>query len=491
MMGSGKLSGLGLGLGLAEQQKGKMVKGEGFSPEGLGVLVVDDDPVCLLILDRMLRQCKYNVTTCSRATEALAILREKRENYDLVISDVYMPDMDGFKLLELIGLEMDLPVIMMSAVGETDVVMKGITHGACDYLLKPVRMEELRNIWQHVIRRRSGSRDLIKDEASGEWDDNEKALESHCDTDSSSKKRKEKLEFVDEQFDNMNSMKKARVIWSFELHQQFVNAVNVLGIDKAVPKRILEIMNVQGLTRENVASHLQKYRLYLKRLSGVNPQPLPVASFQASEGGHFKGSMHVQPGGRSSSTSTGTKSTTNLGIFGRSLGQLDDGTLTTLAQLQAFEQRQIAASRSQRLEGYEPMHVSQSHPIQPASANMEMVDFQQLPGLEFDLDLLMNPTPTIQPPTTISPATNLEDDFSLRAADATLGSSNPTRISADFGASFSFLPANSRFNMSDVPDSNFSVGSEEFLSNLSPRVCGSMLNTVFPNQEGKQTDPFL
>lgn len=71
------------------------------------------------------------------------------------------------------------------------------------------------------------------------------------------------------------------------MHQQFVNAVNQLGIDststlharvyihggsysEAVPKRILDLMDVEGLTRENVASHLQKYRLYLKRVQGIN-----------------------------------------------------------------------------------------------------------------------------------------------------------------------------------------------------------------------------
>lgn len=52
-----------------------------------------------------------SVTTCGRATDALLLLREDIGKFDLVISDVDMPDMDGFKLLELVGLEMDLPVI--------------------------------------------------------------------------------------------------------------------------------------------------------------------------------------------------------------------------------------------------------------------------------------------------------------------------------------------------------------------------------------------
>ncbi|WJX53714.1 Matrilysin, variant 2 [Trifolium repens] len=43
---------------------------------------------------------------------------------------------------------------VLSAYGDTKLVMKGISHGACDYLLKPVRLEELKNIWQHVIRKK-------------------------------------------------------------------------------------------------------------------------------------------------------------------------------------------------------------------------------------------------------------------------------------------------------------------------------------------------
>jgi SHAQKYF class myb-like DNA-binding protein len=56
------------------------------------------------------------------------------------------------------------------------------------------------------------------------------------------------------------SAKKQRLVWSSELHARFLNAVNHLGIQQAVPKTILQLMNVEGMTRENVASHLQKYR---------------------------------------------------------------------------------------------------------------------------------------------------------------------------------------------------------------------------------------
>mmetsp|Transcript_12114 Transcript_12114/g.36342 ORF Transcript_12114/g.36342 Transcript_12114/m.36342 type:complete len:531 (-) Transcript_12114:2592-4184(-) len=70
-----------------------------------------------------------------------------------------------------------------------------------------------------------------------------------------------------------------RMMWTPELHTRFLNAVNHLGTERAVPKTILALMNVEGLTRENVASHLQKYRAYLRRISGLPPGAhLPHAS---------------------------------------------------------------------------------------------------------------------------------------------------------------------------------------------------------------------
>ncbi|XP_039031806.1 two-component response regulator ARR12-like [Hibiscus syriacus] len=252
-------------------------------PIGMRVLAVDDDSICLKVLENLLRKCQYHVTTTNQAITALKMLRENRNRYDLVISDVNMPDMDGFKLLELVGLEMDLPVIMLSAHSDTKLVMKGISHGACDYLLKPVRIEELKNIWQHVVRKKKPdskdhSNSANQDKAHGGTGEAGPTSTSISDQ-KVNKKRKDQSEDEDEddednghENEDSSTQKKPRVVWSVELHRKFVSAVNQLSLDKAVPKKILDLMNVEGLTRENVASHLQKYRLYLKRLSSVATQ---------------------------------------------------------------------------------------------------------------------------------------------------------------------------------------------------------------------------
>lgn len=120
--------------------------------------------------------------------------------------------------------------------------MKGITHGACDYLLKPVRMQELRNIWQHVIRRRKSAgvqnnnvnneedsqKDQVTDSESSLWvkDHNERPKKRHKDQN----EENDNEENIQEN-ETSSSQKKPRVVWSIELHRKFVAAVNQLGID--------------------------------------------------------------------------------------------------------------------------------------------------------------------------------------------------------------------------------------------------------------------
>ncbi|KAH9683695.1 hypothetical protein KPL71_027765 [Citrus sinensis] len=172
----------------------------------------------------------FSVTKCNRAEIALDMLRTNKNGYDIVISDVHMPDMDGFKLLELVGLEMDLPVIMMCAHGSKEVVMKGVTHDACDYLTKPVRIEELKNIWQHVVRKRKNERKDLEQSGSVEGGAQqpkpfEESDDSYSVNEGTSNSRK------DEEEEAEKRLKKPRLVWSVELHQQFVSAVKELGFD--------------------------------------------------------------------------------------------------------------------------------------------------------------------------------------------------------------------------------------------------------------------
>ncbi|XP_019176330.1 PREDICTED: myb family transcription factor EFM-like [Ipomoea nil] len=71
---------------------------------------------------------------------------------------------------------------------------------------------------------------------------------------------------------NKQEQRKQRRCWSPELHQRFVNALDKLGgAQAATPKQIREIMNVDGLTNDEVKSHLQKYRLHVRRLTESPP----------------------------------------------------------------------------------------------------------------------------------------------------------------------------------------------------------------------------
>lgn len=132
---------------------------------------------------------------------------------------------------------------VMSADDGSEVVMKGITHGACDYLIKPIRIEPLRNIFQHVVRKRKYEwKDVERISNAEDVEQNQKVPEDGGYSSSANeghnwknvKKRKDEDEDESEEREESSS-KKPRVVWSVELHQQFVSAVNQLGIDSKKP----------------------------------------------------------------------------------------------------------------------------------------------------------------------------------------------------------------------------------------------------------------
>ena len=108
------------------------------------VMVVDDTPANLDLLDRMLRTAGYRVLAFPRGRLALEAAAETPPN--LVLLDVLMPDMDGFEVCRRMKTDprlADIPVLFISALGETHDKLRAFAAGGADYITKPFNVEEV------------------------------------------------------------------------------------------------------------------------------------------------------------------------------------------------------------------------------------------------------------------------------------------------------------------------------------------------------------
>jgi DNA-binding response OmpR family regulator len=115
------------------------------------VLVVDDDPPSVKMIAFLLREEGYDVVTADNGRAALEIVDQ--EPPDLLILDVMMPHVDGLEATRRIRQTLDVPIIILSAKGETVDKVIGLETGADDYLAKPFEPSELLARVKAVLRR--------------------------------------------------------------------------------------------------------------------------------------------------------------------------------------------------------------------------------------------------------------------------------------------------------------------------------------------------
>ncbi|XP_076908429.1 two-component response regulator ARR10-like [Bidens hawaiensis] len=180
------------------------------------------------------------VTLCKKPAEALKIIRNGEIKFNMVITEInFLPDdMDGVKFIEIVQRKTNLSVVVKS---------------------EP-----------------NSSKSMVEKEHCGSSNGVPNEGEQH------------KVQGF-----------KHRLRLTQELHKKFVDAVKELGSEDMVPTKIMELMNVPGLTRLNVASHLQKYRDKLKKMEKLNEtscsEVVPISTFSSMDG--YDGArLRIPPG---------------------------------------------------------------------------------------------------------------------------------------------------------------------------------------------------
>jgi len=115
-----------------------------ISPLGNTVLVVDDAPDSLSLINDTLEQAGISTLVALDGNQALTIARRLRP--DMILLDAIMPNMDGFATCQALKADPELspiPVIFMTGLTDTDSIVKGLAAGGVDYLTKPVNPNEL------------------------------------------------------------------------------------------------------------------------------------------------------------------------------------------------------------------------------------------------------------------------------------------------------------------------------------------------------------
>lgn len=108
------------------------------------VLIVDDVPTNVMLVQAILKKEGYTLLTCDSGAKALRIAHDKHPN--LILLDIMMPEMDGYEVLQHLKSAPDtndIPVIIMSALSDMQSIVKGYQLGATEYVTKPFQREEL------------------------------------------------------------------------------------------------------------------------------------------------------------------------------------------------------------------------------------------------------------------------------------------------------------------------------------------------------------
>jgi two-component system OmpR family response regulator len=118
------------------------------------LLIIEDDPRLLKVLEKALKEAGYAIDTAADGTEGL--YKSLNQTYDAIVLDVMLPGIDGWEILRQVRKKHSTPILMLTARDATEDLVRGLDEGADDYLIKPFDLAELFARLRVIIRRGAG-----------------------------------------------------------------------------------------------------------------------------------------------------------------------------------------------------------------------------------------------------------------------------------------------------------------------------------------------
>ena len=120
------------------------------------ILVVDDNPVILQLLAKILKQENYTISTATNGKEAMETMKADSAGIDIILLDRMMPEMDGMEVIRKMKADpalRDIPIIMQTAADKSEEISEGIKAGVFYYLTKPVDRKTLLSVVEAAVRK--------------------------------------------------------------------------------------------------------------------------------------------------------------------------------------------------------------------------------------------------------------------------------------------------------------------------------------------------
>ncbi|VAI62266.1 unnamed protein product [Triticum turgidum subsp. durum] len=285
-----------------------------FFPNGIRALLVDDNTPFVNSARTMLNLLHFKVATCKTPTAALQFLsKNQKDIIDVVLVDGHRASTCGFDLRAIVERDLHIPVIYYMSQEDPihtarDETLSRTVQAATFIINKPLDASELGSLWRVIAYRRlawdarkinghnghgkgkHASPSLVGDKgrslssfppgSSADDGDDDNEIESRAHFKVVRVHTEKKKQTHDPHGEGSSKTHKHHIVWSPLLKERFKCAVEDMGIGH--PSKILEHMNVKGLKRHHVASHLQKYRAKLQmkndspRSGDRSPQPTHI-----------------------------------------------------------------------------------------------------------------------------------------------------------------------------------------------------------------------